>query len=266
MDQLVEQRIRALARPLWESAARPYGVAMDFWLMAEQMVLEMMAVTTRVQSTAIEMPRQRTDLPEAMPVDQVRQLAEYMWESAGRQYGMAQDFWLAAERHVMAMMRAAAATSPAGEAVEPWIRELPRLSPAAYMEQIQAAAHNLWEAAGRQYGCALDFWLEAEKQTLATLARMSAAPPPPSDEVVAEAHERQRRRQATMATQQQAEAEDGRDRAAAEAASPAATKPAAAEPVKTAEVEAASPPRKRPTTAAKRRRLALTEDVPPSAR
>ncbi len=200
MDQLVEQRIRALARPLWESAARPYGMAIDFWLMAEQMVLEVMATTSRLQETAVtEAPQPFTELPEAMPVDQVRKLAQCMWESAGRQYGMAQDFWLAAERHVTAMMRAAAATSGAGEAVEPWIRDLPRLSPAAYMERIRVAAYHMWEAAGHQYGRTFDFWLEAEKQTLATLARAAAQPPEPSDDVIAAAHENQRQRQAAIA-------------------------------------------------------------------
>lgn len=224
MDQLVEQKIRALARPLWESAAHPYGVAMDFWLMAEQMVLEMMATTTRMQETAVtEIPRPSNELPAAMPVDQVRQLAQCMWESAGRQYGMAQDFWLAAERHVMAMMRAAAASGGQEEAAEAWIRELPRLSPAAYMERIQVAAYHMWDAAGRQYGRALDFWLEAEKQTLAALARTAATPPEPPEEVVAAAHEKQRERQAAIAeTRPEA---DGDAEAAAAAITKRPTKP-----------------------------------------
>ena len=209
MDQLVEQKIRALARPLWELAARPYGMAMDFWLMAEQMVLEMMAATTRMQGAAIaKAPRPLPELPTAMPVDQVRQLAECMWESAGRQYGMAQDFWLAAERHVLAMMRAAAASGGAGEAAESWIRDLPRLSPAGYMERIQVAAYYMWEAAGRHYGRALDFWLEAEKQTLEAMARASATPPEPPDDALAAAQERQRQRQAAIAGELATEAAD----------------------------------------------------------
>lgn len=202
MDQQVEQRIRALARPLWESAARPYGMAMDFWLMAEQMVLEMMAAATRIQGSAVsDIPRPLAELPPAMPVDQVRQLAECMWESAGRQYGMAQEFWLAAERHVMAIMRAAAASRGGdGETVEPWIRDLTKVSPAAYLDRIQQLAYQMWETTGRQYGQALDFWLEAEKQTLAALARTAATPPKPADQVVAEAHERQRQRREVSVT------------------------------------------------------------------
>jgi hypothetical protein len=60
----------------------------------------------------------------------------------------------------------------------------------------------MWEAAGRQYGRAFDFWLEAEKQTLAALTRTAATPPLPPDDVVAAAHEKQRERQAAIADKQ----------------------------------------------------------------
>jgi hypothetical protein len=198
------------------------------------------------------MPRPLTELPAAMPVDQVRQLAQYMWESAGRQYGMAQDFWLAAERHVMAMMRAAAASGVASQAADSWIREMPRMSPATYMERIQVAAYHMWEAAGRQYGRALDFWLEAERQTLAALAEMAATPPPLPEDVVAEAHEKQRQRQAAIAGDQ-GEIGDKPDPLPQPAAEPQAAVGVAVEPGK---------PKR--SSSGRRRRLALTEDLPPT--
>lgn len=37
----------------------------------------------------------------------IRQVAYLMWESAGRQHGMATDYWLAAEREVLSTMQAA---------------------------------------------------------------------------------------------------------------------------------------------------------------
>jgi hypothetical protein len=186
MEQVVEQRIRSLAQPLWESAARPYGMAMDFWLMAEQMVLEMVAATARIQRSVIgEPPPFLGELPAAAPVDRVRALAETMWEAAGRQYGMAQDFWLAAERHTLALMRAMAATTGAGSAADAWIEEMARLSPAAYLERIQVLAYNLWETTGQQYDRALDFWLEAERQTLTALAQVASGPQTPSDVIAA---------------------------------------------------------------------------------
>lgn len=164
MDQAVEEQVRALAQPLWESAARPYGMAMDFWLMAEQMVMEMMAASARMSLTMLgEPPAPPKNAPEAVPVAQVRALAQCMWESAGRHYEMAQDFWLAAERHVMAMVRAAGISD-----ASPFVQDLSTLTPSAYLDRIRASAYYLWEAAGRQYGQAMEFWLTAERQTLAT--------------------------------------------------------------------------------------------------
>lgn len=40
--------------------------------------------------------------------NRVREVAYVMWESAGRQHGMALEYWLAAEREVLATMQAAA--------------------------------------------------------------------------------------------------------------------------------------------------------------
>lgn len=171
MDKAVEENIRDLATPLWESAARPYGMAMDFWLMAERMVLEMMAAAARLQDKALSPPPplQVGELPSAVPVAKVRALAECMWDSAGRQYGMAQDYWLSAERHVMAMIRAASALPSYGKH-KPWATELSALEPAAYLQRIRLMAYDYWESAGRHYGQALDCWLHAERELLTMLA------------------------------------------------------------------------------------------------
>jgi hypothetical protein len=173
MDQNVEERVRELAQPMWESAARPYGMAMDFWLMAEQMVLEVMATASRLQADTVaedarSMPEHRLWPPDAVPVARIQRLAECMWESAGRQYGMAQDFWLAAERHVLAMIRAATA-GPVSAQYDEMVQELGTMPPEAYLDRIRIMAYYLWESTGRQYGTALDYWLEAEQCLLQLL-------------------------------------------------------------------------------------------------
>ena len=182
MDKSVEENIRKLAQPLWELAARPYGMAMDFWLMAEQMVLEMMVATARMhdKATSAPPPPSVDELPSAFPVGKVRELAECMWELAGRQYGMAQDYWLSAERHVLAMMHAATALPPPGSlSSNARIAELLDLSPSAYLQRIRSMAYEYWEAAGRGYGQALDYWLQAERNILSAMAA-GAEPNAPS--------------------------------------------------------------------------------------
>lgn len=42
MDHDRDQSIRELAYSIWLSADRPYWVALDYWLMAEKMVIELM--------------------------------------------------------------------------------------------------------------------------------------------------------------------------------------------------------------------------------
>lgn len=176
MDTQMDIRIRALAHPLWESAARPYGMALDFWLMAEQMIFEMLTASARLASTAAgESDPAAGGSAGAVSVARVQDLAQCMWDNAGRQYEFALDCWLSAEEHVMALTRA---TRAAREGT----RELATLPAPAYLDHIRHKAYYLWESAGQQYGTALDYWLQAEQQVLKSMADAASAgrSPPPS--------------------------------------------------------------------------------------
>jgi hypothetical protein len=174
MDNTLEDRIRDLAGPLWRSAAQPYGLALDFWLMAEQMVGEMLRTTAQIQKSMLADPPPLPSqwLPEAVPVKRIEELAKCMWEAAGRQYDATQDYWLAAERHVLTIMRAATVPQSASPLAK-WAQELATLPPQAYLDQIRIAAYYAWEAAGRQYGRTLDHWLQAEATVLGSLAALA---------------------------------------------------------------------------------------------
>ena len=50
--------------------------------------------------------------------DRVREMAYLMWEQAGRQMGMAAEFWLAAEREVLRTMSAIAGACAPGKPIE----------------------------------------------------------------------------------------------------------------------------------------------------
>jgi predicted component of type VI protein secretion system len=175
MDQQTEQQISKLATPLKQSAGAQYDMAVDFWLMAEQMVLEVMDATTKVAGLNVlqDVPQAEIDppLPAVVPTERIRDLAHCMWESAGRQYGLALDFWLSAERHVLTMMRAASGTAtPSTKDARSMAQEFATASAAAYLERIRETAYFLWEATGRQCDGALDDWLKAEKQVLEYMA------------------------------------------------------------------------------------------------
>jgi hypothetical protein len=169
MDTQMEIRIRSLAHPLWESAARPYGMALDFWLMAEQMILEMLTASARLATTAAgeTLVTAAGDDRTGAPINRVQDLAHCMWENAGRQYELALDCWLAAEKHALALTRAAVAAREGAQ-------ELAALPAPAYLEHIRRNAYFLWDSAGRQYGNALDYWLQAERQVLQAMSEASA--------------------------------------------------------------------------------------------
>jgi hypothetical protein len=64
MDPELEQRIRELAYGLWQSAERPYWMALEYWLMAEKMVLEVIIATS---DSAMRM--QTAQMTDATPDD-----------------------------------------------------------------------------------------------------------------------------------------------------------------------------------------------------
>jgi hypothetical protein len=141
-------------------------MALDFWLMAEQMILEMLTASARLARTAAGEAGADVTTP---PLNRVQDLAHCMWDNAGKQYELALDCWLAAEKHAFALTRAATAAREGAT-------ELAALPAPAYLEHIRRNAYLLWESAGRQYGNALDYWLQAERQVLAAVME-TAAPP-----------------------------------------------------------------------------------------
>jgi len=65
MNDEDQQRIRELAYSLWQSAERPYWTALEYWLMAEQMILGMaMFANNEVRRRMASCPTM-TDRPAA---------------------------------------------------------------------------------------------------------------------------------------------------------------------------------------------------------
>jgi len=186
MKHETRDQIGKLADPLRHAAEARYDLAVDFWLMAEQMVLEVMDATTRVAGLSIkeDVPPPEIDLPlpAVVPTDRIRDLAHCMWDSAGRQYGLALDYWLSAERHVLTMMRASSgAARPSSEEARVMAQQYATATAAAYLERIRETAYFLWEATGKQYDGALDDWLKAEKEILDYMASAARVNSPFAD-------------------------------------------------------------------------------------
>ena len=186
MEPDLEHDIRHLAYHLWQTAGRDFGqTALDFWAMAQQMVIELTVDSIRRANattvTAVETAAAWPAALRALYRYRVRELARGMWAASAEQRDRSLDYWLAAEQHLRLL--AESATRAAGAALgreEALARTFETFSPADYLEQIRKTAYQLWETAENQHQSALDFWLAAEHRFLESLAAGQPAPASPN--------------------------------------------------------------------------------------
>lgn len=175
MENNLEHEIRNLAHDIWLMAGCDFGrTALDFWVMAEQMVIELTADSARrmnaATASALENAAAWPSALRTLYLYRVRELAHCMWLAGTEQRDHSMDYWLAAEKHLRLLTESAARTASAGLGKEDTlVKTFEMFSPANHLEQIRKTAYQLWETAGRQYGSAFDFWLAAEKKTLDSL-------------------------------------------------------------------------------------------------
>lgn len=187
MENDLEPEIRNLAYHLWQSAGHEFGqTALDFWEMAERMVVELTAHSVRqanaAAASALETATAWPSALRALYLYRVRELARCMWSASADQHDRSLDYWLAAEKHLRRLTESATRAVGARLGQEESVaRVFETFSPVDYLEQIRKTAYHLWETAGRQYGSAFDFWLAAENRFLEALTAGQAAPP--SEEV-----------------------------------------------------------------------------------
>jgi hypothetical protein len=201
MNVKIEYQVSNLAYHLWISAGREYGRALEFWIMAEQMVWELAVASARLSESATQVgaAAQRTaPAIAAKSVQRIRELAYCMWQAAGAEWGRAMDHWIAAERHVTTMLMVPGAMAeisnvepsntgpldagpadakPSGLNAERNIEPVcNRFSADEYLNAIRTDAYHMWEKAGREHSeDPLAFWLEAERQMLHRLETAAMA-------------------------------------------------------------------------------------------
>lgn len=201
MENDLEHEIRNFAYDIWQSAENGFGRALDFWVMAEQMVIEMTADSARRASNAVTVAFENAaawpSALRALYLYRVRELAHCMWSTSAEQRDRSMDYWLAAEKHLRLLTESAARTAGArlGRA-EALVKTFETFSPASHLERIRETAYQLWETTGHQYGSALDFWLAAENKILDSLTPSEPAATPeiasPSERPKRSSKQRQR--------------------------------------------------------------------------
>ena len=186
MEPDLEHDIRYLAYHLWQTAGRDFSqTALDFWAMAERMVIELTADSIRranaATTTAVENAAAWPSALRALYHYRVRELARDMWGANAEQRDRSMDYWLAAEKHLRLLTESATRAAGAGLGREEALaKTFETFSPADYLEQIRKTAYQLWETAENQHQSALEFWLAAENRFLESLAAGGTAPASPN--------------------------------------------------------------------------------------
>ncbi|HRY15206.1 MAG: DUF2934 domain-containing protein [Candidatus Competibacteraceae bacterium] len=175
MEHDLEHDIRRLAHDIWRSAGSEFSrTALDFWAMAERMVIEFTADSVRRTNTATAAAVETaTNWPlalRALYLYRVRQLAHCMASASTEQRERSLDYWLAAEKHLRLLTESATRAASALGQEEALTQAFETFSPADYLEQIRKTAYHLWETAESQHHSTLDIWLAAESQILESLA------------------------------------------------------------------------------------------------
>jgi hypothetical protein len=172
LENDLESEIRRLAYSLWRSAGGDFGqTALNFWAMAEQMVLELTVDSVRRANPAITSTLENAatwpSALRALYLYRVRELARCMWFTSAEQRDRSMDCWLAAEKHLRLLTELATRTADASLSKEEAIaKTFETFSPANYLEQIRKAAYQFWETVENQYHSAFDFWLAAENRII----------------------------------------------------------------------------------------------------
>lgn len=179
--------IGEVARRMWEFADRQSGLAFDLWLAAEKYVASMRVSATRAagwpvagDGTFTEFDQLLQAFPPEAYIHRIRELAQLMWEKADRPYWTSSvDFWLAAEKHVLALIGEAVSTeTPYVKAAEAVANRFDAFSPARYLEDIERRAYFMWLNRGGSHGNALEDWVRAEEEALRQIAAGEQAAEP----------------------------------------------------------------------------------------
>ena len=119
MENHLEHEIRNIAYDNWLSAGSDLGrTALDFWVMAEQMVVEFTADSARraniAAASALESVAAWPSALRALYLYRIRELAHCMWSAGTEQHDRSMDYWLAAEKHLRLLTESAARSASVG--------------------------------------------------------------------------------------------------------------------------------------------------------
>lgn len=183
-DRTNLKKICDIAYYIWWSTGRNTALVWESWfrykqdatLISEELIRRLASSTIgREIDMTYHSGQEAIPYEEFSPVkylERVAELAYYMWDTSGRQFGPSLlASWAHAERHLSAATVAAFRDAESTVAATQNIAEtLAHFSPQAHMQAIRERAYHIWTEAGHPEGRQLEHWLAAEEQYLQTHA------------------------------------------------------------------------------------------------
>jgi hypothetical protein len=167
IPEVLSARAEELTRVLWQGVQTQYTTFWEYWLPAQQHMINMTktgieAATSAQEAISIIIEAGKEFDPMAYR-DRIRDLADYMWRQHGSPIFMNPlSYWVSAEKHILAVasraIRAATSPSDVGHVLAAAIETF---DPGKYFESIRREAYFIWGATVT-HGHDIDDWLKAE--------------------------------------------------------------------------------------------------------
>jgi hypothetical protein len=164
---------------MWESAGQPWGMALDFWLAAQNVFHTVLDAAARTVWGSDKSDALQTQLRRAFPAkpyfDLAYTLAYEMSQHAEQQYRAPLDIWLAAEKTILAIVGGAVSAARSALEITTLLNNaFERFSPSTHLEEIRRAAYYKWAKRGKlpheNHLVTLRDWVEAEEEVRRQIA------------------------------------------------------------------------------------------------
>lgn len=167
--------IQEVAYFMWDMAGKQPEMATSFWVAAQKYVASLMALATKVSTSADNL---MSVFSPATYFHRVQDLAQTMCRRTGQQAMVpALAFWLSAENHILTMVAGVATAVDTLQDAVTYLDTVSGLSSEKYLRYIQKDAYYRWVRVGKPFGKQLAHWIESEEEILARIRERIGSSP-----------------------------------------------------------------------------------------
>jgi hypothetical protein len=175
-QQFFWEPVNLAANQMWRATECGSAQALDNWLASEKYVLSLASIARKFTGAAIPDEKSLSRLSQAFSpyayLRSVQLLAAQMASDSGQQPASHGDYWLSAERYVVALVVSSSNMAKSlPDAIDTLTTTFRDLSPLERLQRVRNEAFLLWCGTGADWADPLPFWLDAERKYLERIIR-----------------------------------------------------------------------------------------------